>query len=333
MNWKSQIYKTAYRTAADFAKKDWVLGVAIGGSVARGTVWKHSDLELCLLVNKKNTDADYFNYIDGLGVELIQLECANIEAFISEHERSGQFDDIVSYPLQMYKCRVISDKSGLLTRFKEIYDSHLFDDSIKTLKRNEAQNRANKHFADAEMLLAYGKPRSALGALSVAVNALLIAYYWQHGILLRSQNRTVYLLKKQAHLINGNALCKAFTDIYGVDIPTAKMKARFINAKTDLLAFFRTIWGESGAEFLENACDGKLEWGYESSIVYVYKYCFYSRLYEQVLAGAFDDKAYQAKHLNLCCFLGTDETDTARMAELIALYNEAQDNLVLPQKA
>ena len=327
MNWKAKIYKTAYQVAEEFSKKDWVKGVAIGGSVARGTVWMHSDLELCLLVDEKNNDIAYFNYIDGLGVELIQLERAKIEAFVSEYEEHGGFGDIVGFPLQMYRCRVMHDPSGLLARFKEAFDGNLFDDSIKRLKKDEALARAGRHYSDAQKLLEDGRPQSARGALCVAVNALLIAYYWQHGILLRSQNRTVYLLKRQAKLIDGGELCAAFTAIYGVDKSPPRLKAEFLEAKEDLMEAFRGIWGESGAEFLENACDGNLEWGYESSIIYVYKYCFYSRIYNQVLDGTYDDAAFRAEHPALCRFLCADETDEQYAARLIALYEGARKRL------
>jgi predicted nucleotidyltransferase len=69
--WRNQLRTWADRHARDFIKKPGILGVVIGGSLARGQEWCHSDLELGILVEDKDAALPYFNVDHGRGVEVI----------------------------------------------------------------------------------------------------------------------------------------------------------------------------------------------------------------------------------------------------------------------
>ena len=123
MHWKSRIYKSAYSVAEKISQNPKVLAVAFGGSVAKGMVWKHSDLELCIIADGHISEYEYFNYIENLGVEIIQIEKSNILKFVKKFKTPDK--DVLAFPIQIYKCKVVYDPQGILSPFKEIYDKAL----------------------------------------------------------------------------------------------------------------------------------------------------------------------------------------------------------------
>ncbi|MGO4371979.1 hypothetical protein AB4Z21_14540 [Paenibacillus sp. MCAF20] len=52
MDWRQRIYDTAAEIAESLEADPRVVSIAIGGSSGRRQVWKHSDLELCLIVEE-----------------------------------------------------------------------------------------------------------------------------------------------------------------------------------------------------------------------------------------------------------------------------------------
>lgn len=327
MNWKAKLYNTAYRIEEEYRLKEGVIGTAIGGSIAKGKVWKYSDLELCLLVDEYNKELDYFNYINGLGVELIQLTKSKIQDFIRDYEQSGNRLGAIKFPIQVYQCRIIHDPEGLLTKFKSIYDQSLFDKSVKKIKQEKAANNADEKYELAVRLLQEGNHKSALGSLRLAVNELLLAYYWHNGILPRSQNRTVYLLKKQSPQLGGDALYKAFTTIFGVLDSKARMKQDLLKAKSDVFEITRSAWGDNTPEFLEKACDGQLEWGYESSILYVYKWCIHSIHSKEMAGGVYDRTEFARDRPALHRFLGFEYTSPEQVSNWLIDYKNVRNKL------
>jgi hypothetical protein len=71
--WRNELRTWGNQYASALAKREGVLGVIMGGSLARGQEWRHSDLELGTLLAKANPDLPYFNIDSGRGVEMIQL--------------------------------------------------------------------------------------------------------------------------------------------------------------------------------------------------------------------------------------------------------------------
>jgi hypothetical protein len=71
--WRDELRTWAQDCAGAFAERPGVLGVIMGGSLARGQEWRHSDLELGILVEVRDATLPYFNVMAGRGVEAIQL--------------------------------------------------------------------------------------------------------------------------------------------------------------------------------------------------------------------------------------------------------------------
>lgn len=72
-NWRGPLRAWALDYARRVEERPGVLGVVIGGSIARGQEWKHPDLELGVLVDQKLKDTGHFNTDSGRGVEIFQL--------------------------------------------------------------------------------------------------------------------------------------------------------------------------------------------------------------------------------------------------------------------
>ncbi|MFB9273842.1 hypothetical protein [Cohnella cellulosilytica] len=327
MNWRAEIYRKAKRIAEQYRTEKGVRGVAIGGSVARRTVWKHSDLELCLFVDEYNPAFEYFNVIDGLGVEIIQINVANVRAFVDRYAEDGSIQGALSFPIQAYQCRIIHDPEGHLAAFKQIYDRALFDERVKSVKKREAKQRADERYGIASRLLEENKSGSALAALRLAVNELMLAYYWQHDILPRSQNRTVYLLQRHSRKLGSDELFRLFTEVYGLTGSKAKMKEELLAAKNDLFSIASAAWGRNTPDFLEKACDGQLEWGYESSILYVHKWCVHTIHFAELSQAIYDLPDFARQHPDLSRFLGFDRVDAKQVSAWMEDYTEVGNKL------
>jgi len=208
LHWKTKIYNTAFDIANQFSREERIQGVAIGGSIGRGETWKHSDLELCILVEDYISDFQYFNFIQEMGVEIIQLKKDDIIKFIETDNM--EISNILEIPIQIYKCKIINDPLGLLHHFKLKYDSLLFHESIRKMKANEALLHAGNKLAQAKKLIKEGNFKTALSHLRLGLNDMLLGTYWANGILPRSQSRTIHLLKKNSAILGHNKLYHAF---------------------------------------------------------------------------------------------------------------------------
>ena len=113
--WRRELRTLAGQVIADFQKKEGVLGVMIGGSLARGQEWRHSDLDLGILVEKRDPNQPEFNVISGRGVEAIQLVRGEIEEQVRLVE-TGDCDPILTWPFEFWRGRIVSDPTGLLAQ-------------------------------------------------------------------------------------------------------------------------------------------------------------------------------------------------------------------------
>jgi predicted nucleotidyltransferase len=117
-------------------------GVLIGGSIARGEQWEHSDLEVAVLVETVDPTLPHFSVDNRRGVELFQLEKHQLEEQVAAVE-GGDLGAVASWPTQLYRSRVVHDPSGLLARFVAAFDRHLFSDAVRGLKL-EAHRRVQR---------------------------------------------------------------------------------------------------------------------------------------------------------------------------------------------
>ncbi|WP_337103638.1 hypothetical protein [Paenibacillus sp. YIM B09110] len=326
MDWRQRIYDTAAEIAASFETDSRVVAIAIGGSIGRRQVWKHSDLELCLIVEEPISELSYFNVSAGLGVEIIQIERRHVKEWVDAFREPDE--TLLKFPVQIYKCRITHDPSGLLGRFKKLYDKSLFHESIRKLKREAALTQSDAQLAAARTRMAEGAPCTAIAHLRMGLNDLLLAYYWHHGILPRSQNRTIRLLKHNSSLIGHTYLYDAFIAIYGLDEPLSRMKKEYFGAQNDIMTLTNQSWGTDAAEFLRQAVDSKLEWGQTRSMLYVYKLCVHWMYAGQPDASdIYDQPSFREQNGGLYQFLNMDDLTTEKAWKLVSSFQAARERI------
>jgi hypothetical protein len=314
VHWKKSLYQFARRVAEQLAADPNVVGVAFGGSVARGDVWKHSDLEIGIIVRKKIEGLQHFGTREDRGVETFQFVAAELEEQLDGIEVGKT--DVTRFPIQMYCCRVLYDETGLFGRFKRVFDRDLFAPEIVDLKKRRELDRAALWLARAENALTRGHFKTTVALARVAMNSLLLAFYWHHAIQPRSQNRTVYMLKKTCRQIGDMRLYDAFCDLYDLDIGVETARAQLAAAKPDIHRLV-LAWGSNAPAFFEKAVDGKLEWGYHKSIVTVHRFCLHLIQCREEDSHVYDDEDWQKSHGPLMTFLGLDEIDAQKAQDAV----------------
>ncbi|GLX68462.1 nucleotidyltransferase domain-containing protein [Paenibacillus glycanilyticus] len=327
MNWKQQLYESVNRIATQYVDHPGILGVAIGGSVARGMAWKYSDLELCVVVEDYLQDLDYFNYLNNIGVEIIQIKKQNIQEFLADGD--SLMNNVLQFPIQIYKCRIVHDPSGILMRFKDVYDATLFHPEVTQSKRDNSLTAADQRYKQAMELLDSENDITALAHLRLGMNDLLLAYYWHYNILPRSQNRTIYLLKQNAKKFGFESFYKAFIQLFCLKNPLPEMKKRLFQAQPAIYHLAQSGWGSNSVPFLQNAVDQNLEWGYETSILYVYKWCVH-------LLQSSDNENQEIMNREFFClsnpelyrFLDYDKVTKDNIRDMAALYREQYNALI-----
>lgn len=323
MHWKAKLYGTANKIAARFVDDPHILGIAFGGSIGRGVAWKHSDLELCLLVEERIEEFQHFNVIENMGVEIFQFTKPRIEQFLAGFKEPDA--SVLEFRIQIYGCKIVYDPTGLLGRFKEIFDRSLFHETVTRLKSAEALRQADARLERAKELLGQGRFRTAAAHLRIGLNDLVLATYWRHRMLPRSQNRTEYFLKKHIGVFGQDHLYKAFIRIFCLDRPLAEMKERLFLAREEIHLLAETLWGSQSPQFLQQAVDGNLEWGYEKSILYVYKYCVH-RMQCQGLQedDVYDRESYREGFGRLYRFLDLEEMGQQEVQDMVRLFEKAR---------
>jgi predicted nucleotidyltransferase len=326
MHWKTKIYESAYKVANRFTNDPNVIGVALGGSIGRGMTWKHSDLELCIIVEKRTNEYQYFNFMDNLGVEIIQIQKELVEDFVTNFREPNAA--ILKFPIQIYKCRVIHDPTGILAKFKDLYDRYLFHKDITHSKKAEALAHADKKLVKAKEILSIGHHKTAVAHLRVGLNYLLLAYYWHHNILPRSQNRTIYMLKKNTKIIGHEKLYDAFINIFCLNKSYKMMRENLFRARSDILKISATNWGSGASDFLENAVDSKLEWGHGQSILYVYKYCLHRmQCRDDDQEGIYDQETFKFEYEHINEFLDFGDMEPEKVNNMVKLFGKARERI------
>jgi hypothetical protein len=315
LHWRTELHRFADDVLRSFVERGDVHGVALGGSLARGLEWKHSDIELAILVERRLDEFGHFAMWDSRGFEIFQF----IEAELREQINGAQRDPtaVLDWPIQMYQCRVIADPSGLLSRFKEAFDRRLFSAEVVSAKVARSLEGFDREFATAQADLAASKPLTALAQLRAAFNHLILAFYWRHEILPRSQNRTEAMLRMHCRRLGKMDFYALFHEVYDLDLTAAQARGLLASCRAevnDIVSGF----GSAAADFFYYAVDGEFRWGQTKGILTVYRlyvpWCL-RRFNEQ--DGVFDDGAWREAHRDLCRFVGLDRPDAAHTAELL----------------
>lgn len=315
--WRTELRAWARNCAVDFQRRDGIVGTAVGGSLARGQEWRHSDLELGVLVEERDPSLPYFNIFQGRGVEAIQLVRRELEEQVSRVEQ-GDLTPLQNWPIQLWTCRVISDPTGLLGRFKKQFDAHLFSPEVIKNKIAGQQKKIDHLLGEARGLLAENKPVTALVRARLAMNEAILAVHWAHNTLPRSQNRTdsrLHLLCRRQNILPFYAL---YRDVFSLADTTKAIKTYWPRVKEQALEITRLWGGDSARDFFIFAVDSNFAWRQNAGILTVY------RLYipilgapEKGIAPKLDDPAWASQNQDMLRFLGLGQADRATVAELI----------------
>ncbi|MGW0665126.1 hypothetical protein [Streptodolium elevatio] len=290
-------------------------GVLLGGSIARGQQWAHSDLEAGLLTEEHDRPLAYFNVDSGRGVEIIQLSSSDLAQQVEQVE-AGDLDPVATWPIQLYRARVVHDSaSGLLARFTAAFDRHLFAPEVVRLKIDEHVVSAADALSRARDLLADGKPRAACCEARLAMNESILVLHWRLGELPRSQNRTDSRLRDVTARHDRGDFYRLYRDTFGLDDADTVIAHDWPTVRDDVLAL-AGHWAAS--EFFEHAVDSTFSWGENGGILTVYR--LYVPLFGRPGGGVFDlvdDADWTTKNLPLLRFLGLAHLDAAAVAGLV----------------
>jgi len=315
--WRNELRAWANQCAVEFQNKEGVLGVVIGGSLARGQEWRHSDLELGILVEERDQNMPYFNVFRGRGVEAIQLVRHELEEQIGLVEM-GDLLPVLEWPIQLWKCRVFYDPTGTLGSFKKQFDARLFTPEAVEKKIASLRQKIDQMLEEGRGLLAQNRPVAALTRARLAMNEAIQAVHWAHGELPRSQNRTDYRLHMLCRKHDILPFYTLYRDVFSLSDTTRAIKTAWPKVKEQVLEITRLWGGDSARDFFIHAVDSNFTWRNNAGILTVY------RLYipilgspEQGITEKLDDPHWVGKSKDLMDFLGFTNTDQNAVRILI----------------
>lgn len=303
--------------------------VLLGGSIARGQQWAHSDLEAGLLIGADDLPIPYFNVDSGRGVEVIQLEENALLAQLDQVD-AGQLAVVADWPIQLYQARVVSDPTGVFARFTAAFDAHLFSEEVVARKIEKHASEARRYLDAARLELAQARAAAALSELRHGMNESLLVQYWGLGELPRSQNRAESLLRDLTSRHAIPEFYQLYGDVFDLGSAAEAIANDWPQVKQRVLELAE-LW--NAAEFFEKAVDSTFSWGEDAGIICVY------RLYIPVLgkpdAGIFssiDDSSWRADNAPLLRFLGLAHATPETVQELIDRVDHALDSAAEPSK-
>ena len=316
-SWRIELHNWANQYAEELAGKSGMLGVVIGGSLARGQEWHHSDLEVGILVREKDETLPYFNVNAGRGVEIIQLVLPQIEAHLKQVE-AGDVTPVADWPIQLWQCRIVSDPTGLLEQFKRQFDALLFTKAVIDKRIHTLRLNIKDRLAGANQRLAQDKPVSALVEVRHAMNAMILAFHWAFGELPRSQSRTDSRLLALCQKHSFMPLYALYRDVFALSNTADAIEHIWPQIRSNVLEITR-LWGDSAREFFIYAVDSEFKWGEDAGILTVY------RLYIPVIGGEnqslqpyLDDPNWTEQNKDLVEFLGLTAVGNENVAEFIS---------------
>jgi hypothetical protein len=322
VHWKRQLHQFANTLCTQLRQRPEVMGIVIGGSLARGMEWRHSDVEIGIVVGERVPDVGHFNVVDGRGFEVFQLVLAD---WIPQLELARADPTVVArWPLQLYHCRIVFDVSGVLRQFKEIFDATLFQPAVVAAEIDLALAQFDSIFESGRRDLLAGYPLTALASLREAFNSLILACYWQHGMLPRSQTRTDALLRAHCRRLGKTDFYRLFQRVYALG-ESATCARSLIEACRGDMEHAADAWGPGTREFFRYAVDGNFDWGIHRSVLTVHRLCVPMTV--RMVKGQeriFDDPAWREEHRALCAFLALTSAETESVQSLFGLVGEAR---------
>jgi hypothetical protein len=324
-NWRLDLHDWAKQFANKVAQKPNVLGVVIGGSLGRGQEWPYSDLELGVLVESRDALLPYFNVNASRGVEIIQVIKPELDQQCKQ-VAAGDVTPVATWPIQLWKCQVVHDPTGMLKMFKEQFDPLLFTDEVLEKRIENLQFDIQEKLAKATILQTL-RPAAALVEVRRAMNDLILVTHWAMQELPRSQNRTDSRLLSLCERHNLMPLYELYREVFALSNTNDAITVTWPKVRTDVLELTR-LWGDSAHEFFVHAVDSEFQWGEDAGILTVY------RLYipiiggeEQSLQQHLDNSDWIKKNTDWLDFLGLTEVKSAKVAEYIICIKECLEQL------
>jgi len=325
-NWRVQLQNWANQYAEELADKPGIFGVVIGGSIARGQEWRHSDLEVGVLVEGKDESIPYFNVNAGRGVEIIQLILPQIETQITQVE-AGDLTPVAIWPIQLWKCQVVHDPQGILEQFKRQFDSRLFTNEVLEKRIENLRLDIRNRLTEANRRLAEDKPASALVEVRHAMNNVILAFHWANGELPRSQNRTDSRLLALCQRYSIMPVYTLYHDVFALSDATNVIENIWPKVRNSVLEITR-LWGDSAHEFFVHAVDSGFQWGENSGILTVY------RLYIPTIGGTshslqqhLDNQNWTEQNKDLVEFLGLADIKNETVSQFISRIEACIDGI------
>jgi len=321
-NWRTELRSWAEACAKQYQKRPKVIGTIIGGSLARGQEWQHSDLELGLLVEERDAEIPYFNVNAGRGLEAIQLVQDELADQVRQVE-GGNWNAILQWPIQLWRGRIVHDPTGTLKRFKQQFDEGLFQEPVLREKIRLQQVKVGEALAAAGDLMAVGRPAAALVRARGAMNELILAFHWAHGELPRSQSRTDSRLRRVSQKHGAPDFYRLYREVFDLEDCNRVIRATWPKVRGQVLEITR-LWGDSARDFFEFAVDGNFEWRQNAGILTVY------RLYIPViggeahsLTGKVDDPVWRTANPGLIAFLGLEDEQIEQVGSFVKRIEDA----------
>ena len=301
-------------------------GILLGGSIARGQQWAHSDLEAGLLVDVRDSSIPYFNVDSGRGVEVIQLVGPDLSKQLDAVE-AGDLSAVSAWPIQMYRARIISDPTGLLKRFVAQFDRHLFSPNVVRLKLAHHATKSGQASDAARALVAADRPRGALCELRNAMNEAVLALHWSLGELPRSHNRVDSRLRELTTRHGQTDFYALYRDVFELDAVDDVIKRDWPVVKERVLEI-ASAW--RARAFFETAVDGTFSWGENGGIMSIHR--LFIPIIARSGAGFFDsldDPSWAADNQPLLRFLGL----ASARANIVTHLAERLDHALVAIKA
>lgn len=311
------------RWAVDYLKRlsdGGTHGVLLGGSIARGQQWAHSDLEAGLLVETNDDSIPYFNVDSGRGVEVIQLVAPTLRKQLDDVEQ-GDLSAVATWPIQMFQARIISDPTGLLTRFVTLFDAQLFSPSVTRLKLAHHLAKSTNALNKARELVIADQPRAALCEIRIAMNEAVLALHWSLGELPRSHNRVDSRLRDLTTRHGLPQFYALYRDVFELDT-TEEVIANDWPVVKDTVLRIASDW--QARLFFETAVDGTFSWGENGGIISIH------RLFIPMIGRSgtgllcrLDEYEWSMANRHLLRFLGMASIDAQAASRLIARVDSA----------
>lgn len=295
-------------------------GVLLGGSIARGQQWQHSDLEAGLLVEASDATLSYFNVDEGRGVEIIQLIAPDLLAQLAAVD-AGDLTPVAKWPIQFYRARIISDPTGLLARFTAAFDAHLFSPPVVRLKLAHHAAKTAEILARARTLLAADRPRAALCEVRIAMNEAVLALHWSLGELPRSHNRVDSRLRDLTTRHQRPEFYALYRDVFELDTADAVIARDWPIVREEVMQI-ASAW--RARAFFETAVDGTFSWGENGGIISIHR--LFIPLIGRSQAGFFealDQPGWVTGNTHLARFLGLVSPNGSSVSQLANRIEQA----------